>query len=78
MKLVQTLVVRDEVDIIDAQISYHLGAGVDFVLAPDHDSHDGTTNEAFYGSSVSVGRCVKAAGVVEWLGSRPRNMAPTG
>jgi len=32
---VQTLVVRDEVDIVDAQISYHLGAGVDFVLATD-------------------------------------------
>ncbi len=43
MKLVETLVVRDEVDIVDAQISYHLGAGVDFVLATDHDSRDGTT-----------------------------------
>jgi Glycosyl transferase family 2 len=42
LKLVQTLVVRDEVDIVDAQISYHLGAGVDFVLATDHDSRDGT------------------------------------
>ena len=35
MKLVQTLVVRDEVDIIDAQIAYHLNAGVDFVIATD-------------------------------------------
>jgi glycosyl transferase family 2 len=43
MKLVQTLVVRDEVDIIDAQIAYHLNAGVDFVIATDHDSEDGTT-----------------------------------
>lgn len=42
MKLVQTLVVRDEVDIIDAQIAYHLSAGVDFVIATDHDSEDGT------------------------------------
>jgi hypothetical protein len=42
MKLVQTLVVRDEADIVDAQIAYHLNAGVDFVLATDHDSHDGT------------------------------------
>lgn len=31
MKLVQTLMVRDEVDIVDAQISYHRNAGVDFV-----------------------------------------------
>ena len=43
MKLVQTLVVRDEADIVDAQIAYHLNAGVDFVLATDHDSRDGTT-----------------------------------
>jgi hypothetical protein len=43
MKLVQTLVVRDEVDIVDAQIAYHLNAGVDFVLASDHESLDGTT-----------------------------------
>jgi hypothetical protein len=43
MKLVETLVVRDEADIIDAQISYHLNAGVDFVLATDHQSRDGTT-----------------------------------
>jgi hypothetical protein len=42
MKLVQTLVVRDEVDIIDAQIAYHLNAGVDHVIATDHDSEDGT------------------------------------
>jgi hypothetical protein len=44
MKLVQTLVVRDEIDVIDAQISYHLNAGVDFVIATDHDSRDGTTD----------------------------------
>ena len=43
MRLVQTLVVRDEVDIVDAQISYHLNAGVDFVIATDHESRDGTT-----------------------------------
>jgi hypothetical protein len=42
MKLVQTLVVRDEIDLIDAQIAYHLNAGVDFVIATDHDSRDGT------------------------------------
>ncbi|MGZ4314374.1 MAG: glycosyltransferase family 2 protein [Gaiellaceae bacterium] len=43
MKLVQTLVVRDEADIVSAQIDYHLKAGVDFVLATDHESRDGTT-----------------------------------
>ena len=43
MKLVQTLVVRDEADIVDDQIRYHLNAGVDFVIATDHQSVDGTT-----------------------------------
>jgi Glycosyl transferase family 2 len=43
MKLVQTLVVRDEADIVDDHIAYHLNAGVDFVIASDHESQDGTT-----------------------------------
>jgi hypothetical protein len=44
MKLIQTLVVRDEADIVDDQIRYHLDAGVDFVIATDHQSVDGTTD----------------------------------
>ena len=43
MRLVQTLVVRDEADIVGEQIAYHLNAGVDFVIATDHESEDGTT-----------------------------------
>ena len=43
MTVVMTLVVRDEADIVDAQIAYHLNAGVDFVIASDHESRDGTT-----------------------------------
>lgn len=42
MRIVATLVVRDEADIVGAQIGYHLNAGVDFVIATDHDSRDGT------------------------------------
>ena len=37
MKLVQTLLVRDEIDVIEAQLEYHLSAGVDLVIATDHD-----------------------------------------
>jgi hypothetical protein len=43
MRLVATLVVRDEADIVDAQLAYHFAAGVDFIVATDHESHDGTT-----------------------------------
>ena len=43
MILAQTLVVRDEADVVDAQIAYHLAAGVDVVVATDHQSEDGTT-----------------------------------
>jgi Glycosyl transferase family 2 len=38
-----TLIVRDEEDILEAQLAFHLNAGVDFVIATDHDSRDGTT-----------------------------------
>jgi Glycosyl transferase family 2 len=44
MILVETLVVRDEADILDDQVTYHLNAGVDFVIASDHGSTDGTTD----------------------------------
>src|SRR6187200_2666653 len=43
MNLVMTLLVRDEVDIVDAQIAFHLAAGVDLVIATDNRSEDGTT-----------------------------------
>jgi hypothetical protein len=43
MRLVMTLLARDEADIVDAQIAFHLHAGVDFVVATDNGSSDGTT-----------------------------------
>lgn len=43
MRVAMTLLVRDEVDIVDDQIAYHLAAGVDMVIATDHRSVDGTT-----------------------------------
>jgi hypothetical protein len=44
MKLVMTLIARDEADIVDAQLAFHLNAGVDYVVASDHLSEDGTTD----------------------------------
>lgn len=44
MKLVMTLRARDEADVVDAQVAFHLNAGVDFIVAVDHRSEDGTTD----------------------------------
>ena len=38
-----TLLVRNEEDILDAHLAFHLNAGVDFVLAIDNGSTDATT-----------------------------------
>ncbi len=43
MKVAMTLLVRDEADVVDAQIAYHLHAGIDEILATDNASTDGTT-----------------------------------
>ena len=43
MKLVMTLFVRNEVEVIEANLDYHLAQGVDFVIVTDHGSEDGTS-----------------------------------
>jgi hypothetical protein len=43
VKVVMTLLVRDEEEIVDEHLRYHLENGVDFVIATDHRSVDGTT-----------------------------------
>ncbi len=42
MKLVMTLLARDEEDIVEENLIYHLERGVDFVVATDNHSSDGT------------------------------------
>ena len=42
MKLAMTLLVRDEEDIIEANIQFHLNSGVDVIFVIDNDSVDGT------------------------------------
>lgn len=41
-KLIMTLLVKDDVDIIKYNIDYHLSHGVDFIIATDTGSIDGT------------------------------------
>jgi hypothetical protein len=42
MRVVVTVLARDEADIIDDQVAFHLNAGADFVIATDNNSRDGT------------------------------------
>jgi hypothetical protein len=43
VKIVMTIAVRNEADIVEQNVRYHLGAGVAFIIATDHRSEDGTT-----------------------------------
>jgi hypothetical protein len=42
IRLVLTILVRDEVDVIETTIDYHLAQGVDTIIATDNRSRDGT------------------------------------
>jgi hypothetical protein len=57
MKLVMTLLVRNEADIIEANLDYHLAQGVDFVIVTDHGSSDETVELLRPTSSQASPKC---------------------
>ena len=66
MKLVMTLLVRDEEDIIAENLAYHFSVGVDFVLATDNGSRDGTRD---------ILKAYERAGKLEYFYQPPANFA---
>jgi hypothetical protein len=42
VRIVAVLLTRDQVELVDAVVAFHLAAGVDLVIAVDHESSDGT------------------------------------
>jgi hypothetical protein len=75
MKLVMTLMVRNEADIIDHQIGFHLAAGVDFVIAMDHESTDETTAILESYARQGVLRLIKVSSPTKQKSARYTRMA---
>src|SRR5690242_4824967 len=57
MRLVMTLLVRDEEDIVAANLDYHLNRGVDFILVTDNRSVD-TTPDILHRYAADVVRII--------------------
>jgi hypothetical protein len=75
MKVVMTLLVRDEADVVDAQIAFHLHAGVDFVIATDNRSQDGTTEILERYERAGVLHLLREEGDDMWQGEWVTRMA---
>ena len=87
VKVVMTLLVRDERDIVEQHLAFHFAAGVDEVIVTDHASTDGTEEvlarlraapAASASSASRRGRSASASGSRAWRASRRRSTVPTG
>jgi hypothetical protein len=41
MRIVLTLLVHDEIDVIDPNLEYHLAQGIEHIIVTDNGSQDG-------------------------------------
>ena len=69
MKLVMTLLVRDEEDILDANLRFHLDRGVDLVLVTDNGSVDGTADTEPFFPLATAAKLFSAARMVRSITS---------
>ncbi|HLY47836.1 MAG TPA: glycosyltransferase family 2 protein [Solirubrobacteraceae bacterium] len=70
-----TLVVRDEEDILETNLRYHLDQGVDFIYAVDHNSSDGTPDILREFERAGVLRFLREEDEVHDQGRRVTNLA---
>lgn len=70
-----TLVVRDEEDILETNLRYHLAQGVDFIYALDHNSVDGTPDILRSFEQMGVLRMLREGGEVHDQAARMTRLA---
>jgi Glycosyl transferase family 2 len=75
VKLVMTLMVRNEVDVIEANLEYHLAQGVDFVIVTDHGSEDGTSEILREYERIGVAKIIRDEGEGYHQSNRVTRMA---
>lgn len=82
MALFLTLMVRDEADIIDANLRWHLEQGIDHILVTDHLSNDATPDilagYARAGAATIIGKTDPQYAQSEWVTDMARRAAQMG
>jgi hypothetical protein len=75
VRIVMTMLVRDEVDIVGACIRHHLDRGIEFIVATDHGSTDGTSDVLAGFEREGVLRVIRREGEIrqsEWVTAMAR------
>jgi len=73
--LVMTLVVRDEAEILPANLEYHFAQGVDLAIVTDHGSRDGTSELLREYEQRGLARVLRTEGMTHHQSRRVTRMA---